>query len=313
MKLQQLRYALEVYKQNLNVSDAAEVLFTSQPGISKQIRLLEEEIGVPIFVRQGKRLVSVTEPGEMVLSIAERILRDSQNIQKIGQDFAKKDTGKLNIAATPLWGKYHFPKIVQNFIQSFPEVKLSLQTGSLDYIYFLLENSQADLGIIAGNAIADSECHSLPFDSLKYQLIIRKNHPLKDKQLIDLQDLINYPILCEKCLCQNTNNFQNKFAEMALDTPDIIMTTDETDMIFSLVKQKYGIGIVSQFVLPNDDDFIVKDLSHLFADIPLSLILKNNQYLHGYALHFIEQISHRFNAPLLQKLLYQPITEDYSI
>ncbi|MBR5675907.1 MAG: LysR family transcriptional regulator, partial [Neisseriaceae bacterium] len=113
MKLQQLRYALEVYQQNLNVSEAAEVLFTSRPGISKQIKLLEEEIGIAIFVRQGKRLVAVTEPGKMVLAIADRILRDTQNIQKIGDDFAQKDTGKLAVAGVDCWVKLKFNHIFQ--------------------------------------------------------------------------------------------------------------------------------------------------------------------------------------------------------
>ena len=313
MKLQQLRYALEVYKQGLNVSVAAEVLFTSQPGISKQIRLLEEEIGVPIFVRQGKRLISVTAPGEMVLSIADRILRDTHNIKKIGDEFAQKNTGKLSIATIHSWGKYQFPNIFTSFIQEFPEIKIQLKIGNLEEVRFLLENNDADLGIVATHSIDDNELHFLPFDALKYQLMIRKNHPLANKQEITLTDLIHYPILCEEGLCAENTPFQKTFTEMGLDTPDILITSSDSDIINQAVQQKLGIGIISHLSNTQNSELTYKDLSHLFAEIPLYIVLKNNQYLHGYIYRFIEKISAKFNKQRLQQLLYQPIVEDYSI
>lgn len=313
MKLQQLRYALEVYKQNLNVSDAAEVLFTSQPGISKQIRLLEEEIGVPIFVRQGKRLVSVTDAGEMVLAIADRILRDTHNIKKIGDEFAQKNTGKLTIAAISSWGKYQFPNIFTSFIQDFPQVKIYLKTGNLEQVRFLLENNDADLGIVATHTIDDNEFHFLPFDTLKYQLIIRANHPLANKKEITLTDLIHYPILCETGLCDENTPFQKTFTEMGLESPDILMTSPDTDIICQSVQQKLGMGITTHLLNIQNNEICVKDLSHLFAPIPLYIVLKNNQYLHGYIYNFIEKISAKLNKQKLQQLLYQPMAEDYSI
>ncbi|MBQ9725850.1 MAG: LysR family transcriptional regulator [Neisseriaceae bacterium] len=313
MKLQQLRYALEVYKQGLNVSEAAEVLFTSQPGISKQIRLLEEEIGVAIFVRQGKRLIGVTQPGEMVLNIADRILRDTQNIKKIGDEFAKKDSGKLTIAAIHSWGKYQCPNIFTSFIQYFPQVKISLKTGNLEQVRFLLENNDADLGIVATHNIDDNELHFLPFDALKYQLIIRQNHPLANKEKITLTDLIHYPILCEEGLCDENTPFQKTFTEMGIDSPDILMTSPDTDIIYQSVQQKLGIGITTHLLNIQNNEMCVKDLSHLFTPIPLYIVLKNNQYLHGYMYHFIEKIAPQFNKQKLQQLLYQPMVEDYSI
>ena len=313
MKLQQLRYALEVYKQNLNVSDAAEVLFTSQPGISKQIRLLEEEIGVPIFVRQGKRLVSVTDAGEMVLAIADRILRDTHNIKKIGDEFAQKNTGKCTIAAIHSWSKNQFPLVFKQFIQDFPEIKISLKTGNLEQVRFLLENNDADFGIVATHNIEDNDFHFIPFDALKYQLIIRQNHPLADKKEITLTDLIHYPILCETGLCEENTPFQKTFTEMGLESPDILMTSPDTDIIIQSVQQKLGVGITTHLLNMQNNEICVKDLSNLFTPIPLYIVLKNNQYLHGYIYNLIEKISPKLNKQRLQQLLYQPMAEDYSI
>ena len=313
MKLQQLRYALEVYKQNLNVSDAAEVLFTSQPGISKQIRLLEEEIGVPIFVRQGKRLVSVTDAGEMVLAIADRILRDTHNIKKIGDEFAQKNTGKCTIAAIHSWSKNQFPLVFKQFIQDFPEIKISLKTGNLEQVRFLLENNDADFGIVATHNIEDNDFHFIPFDALKYQLIIRQNHPLADKKEITLTDLIHYPILCETGLCEENTPFQKTFTEMGLESPDILMTSPDTDIIIQSVQQKLGVGITTHLLNMQNNEICVKDLSNLFPPIPLYIVLKNNQYLHGYIYNLIEKISAKLNKQRLQQLLYQPMAEDYSI
>ncbi|MBR7059494.1 MAG: LysR family transcriptional regulator [Neisseriaceae bacterium] len=313
MKLQQLRYALEVYLHNLNVSEAAEALFTSQPGISKQIRLLEEEIGTSIFVRQGKRFIAVTEPGEMVLAIADRILRDTKNIKKIGDDFAQKNVGKLSIASIPSWINNKFPSIFGEFIQNFPDVKVSIVNANTDTIRVLLENGEIDIGIAVGNITDFGELHCLPFDKLKYCLIVRKNHQLANKKLITLSDLNNYPILAEEIMCDEALQFTQKFVESGLDTPEIIMKSSDNHIIAQLVQQKFGIGIVSHYFNINNDDIIVKDISNLFDDIHLNILLKNNYYLRGYLYEFIEKISPNLDRNTLQRLLYQPIVDDYSI
>lgn len=313
MKLQQLRYALEVYQNNLNVSEAAEALFTSQPGISKQIRLLEEEIGVAIFVRQGKRLIAVTEPGEKVLAIADRILRDTKNIKKIGDDFAQKNIGKLSIASIPSWINNKFPNIFGEFIQDFPDVKVSIINANANTIKTLLENGEIDIGIAVGNVSDFGELHCLPFDKLQYRLIVRKNHQLANKEDITLSDLNNYPILAEEIMCDESLQFTQKFVEHGLDTPEIIMKSSDSNIIVQLVKQKFGIGIVSHYFNVDSDDVIVKDLSNLFDDVHINILLKNNYYLRGYLYEFIEKISPNLDKNTLQKLLYQPIVDDYSI
>ncbi|MBR0128526.1 MAG: LysR family transcriptional regulator, partial [Neisseriaceae bacterium] len=272
MKLQQLRYALEVYQQNLNVSEAAEVLFTSQPGISKQIKLLEEEIGVAIFVRQGKRLVAVTEPGKMVLAIADRILRDTQNIQKIGDDFAQKDTGKLTVAGVDCWIKLKFNQIFQQFAQNFPAVQLCLKTGSPRTIRTLLENGDADIGISTGEKEHYPELHCLPFDAVQYRLLVRKNHQLADKENISLYDLSHYPILAEEIMCDELSPLTQSFIVSGLEMPEMIMSSSDSFQIAQLVQQKFGIGIVSHYFQNNNNELIMRDLSHLLPDISLNIL-----------------------------------------
>ena len=131
MKLQQLKYLREVVRRGLNVSEAAEALYTSQPGISKQIRLLEDELGVQILVRHGKRVVDLTEPGRIIVEIAERMLQDAENLKGVGREFGQEDTGALSIATTPTQARYALPAVVQQFIKHHPRVRLSLREGSV--------------------------------------------------------------------------------------------------------------------------------------------------------------------------------------
>lgn len=313
MKLQQLRYCLEVYKQKLNVSEAAEVLFTSQPGISKQIRLLEEEIGVPIFVRQGKRLVGVTQAGEMVLAIADRILRDAQNIKKIGDDFSRTDTGTLTIASILAWSKNAFSPIFVDFCQEFPNCSVSLKTCTSQTVIDLLEKDEADIGISCGNPENWENVHYFPFTHLKPHLIVRKNHPLAHKETIHWSDFLQYPLLLESVLTDDDKFFLQNFVEYGLEKPEILLTSSDLNTIFSLVAQKMGIGVVVSDVSDGHPEIISKDLSHLIKPIPLYLVLKSNHYLKSYAYRFMEKIAPQFNAGNLKKLLYQPIVEDYSI
>src|SRR6185369_14905105 len=147
MKLQQLRYLREVVRRGLNVSEAAEALYTSQPGISKQIRLLEDELGVQILVRHGKRVVDLTEPGRIIVEIAERMLQDSENLRAVGKEFGKEDTGALSIATTPTQARYAVPAVMQGFIKRHPRVRLNLREGTPDQIAELVMSGAVDVGI----------------------------------------------------------------------------------------------------------------------------------------------------------------------
>src|SRR5918912_781662 len=151
MKLQQLRYLREVVRRGLNVSEAAEALYTSQPGISKQIRMLEDELGVQILVRHGKRVVDLTEPGRIIVDIADRMLKDADNLRAVGQEFGKEDTGALRLATTPTQARYALPSVVQQFVLRHPRVRLSLREGSPEQIVELVTEAAVDLGIVTEN------------------------------------------------------------------------------------------------------------------------------------------------------------------
>ena len=180
MKLQQLRYTLEVYRHNLNVSEAAEALFTSQPGISKQIRLLEDELGIQIFIRNGKRVVAVSEPGKQVLQVAERMLRDAQNIKKIGAEFSEQDAGSLTIATTHTQARYVLPKIIADFVARFPKVQLSIKQGPPNTICDMVMNGDADFAIATEEIDDYPELSKLPCYQWNRSVVVPDGHPLLD-------------------------------------------------------------------------------------------------------------------------------------
>ena len=171
MKLQQLRYALEVYRHNLNVSEAAEALFTSQPGVSKQIRLLEEELGIQIFIRSGKRIISVSQPGKAVLQTAERILHDIQNIKNIGYEFTKQDNGVLTIATTHTLARYILPPIIAEFIGMYPKVSLNIKQGTPSDIQQMVSEGKVDFAITPELPETVEELRNIPCFRWHYGLI----------------------------------------------------------------------------------------------------------------------------------------------
>lgn len=178
MKLQQLRYALEVYRHNLNVSEAADALFTSQPGVSKQIRLLEEELGIQIFIRSGKRIVSVSQPGKDVLQIVERVLHDIQNIKNIGKEFTRHDKGMLTIATTHTQARYALPNVIAEFVQHYPKVRLNIRQGSPSAIAQMVADGEADFAIATEANDAGHELRRIPCSFWTYGVVVPNHHPL---------------------------------------------------------------------------------------------------------------------------------------
>ena len=178
MKLQQLRYICEVARQNLNLSNAAEFLHTSQPGISKQIRSLEEELGIDIFVRHGKRVVAVTEPGKAVLDIAQRILKDVENLKQVGEQFTEEDKGRLTIATTHTQARYALPRIIHQFTKRYPEVRLSLRQGSPTQISEMVASGEADIAIATEAIELYEDLVMLPCYQWNRCVLVQPGHPL---------------------------------------------------------------------------------------------------------------------------------------
>lgn len=316
MKLQQLRYALEVYRHNLNVSEAADALFTSQPGISKQIRLLEEELGIQIFIRSGKRVVSVSQPGKAVLEISERILRDVQNIKNIGSEFTGHDSGSLTIATTHTQARYALPHIVAEFVKRYPKVNLTIKQGSPSAIAQMVSNGEADIAIVTEQLDNHADLRKLHCYEWNHAVIVPKNHPLLDcKNPLSIEDLADFPLITYEFAFHAGSSISRAFAKAKLEQPEIALAAADTDVLKTYVKLGLGAGLMAKMAYnpQTDQDLELIDASHLFEPSPTWIAIRADTYLRGYTYDFINMFAPHLTRETIDRNLYAPITEDFSI
>ncbi|STZ75437.1 CysB family HTH-type transcriptional regulator [Bergeriella denitrificans] len=316
MKLQQLRYALEVYRHNLNVSEAAEALFTSQPGISKQIRLLEEELGIQIFIRSGKRVVSVSQPGKAVLEISERILRDVQNIKNIGSEFTELDSGALTVATTPTQARYALPHIVADFVKRYPKVRLTIKQGSPSAIAQMVSNGEADIAIITEKLDDHPELRRLHCSEWTHAVVVPHNHPLLDcRNPLDIRDLASFPLITYEFAFNPGSSIARAFQKARIEQPEVVLAAADTDVLKTYVKLGLGVGLMAKMAYhpQNDSDLQLVDAAHLFEPSPTWIAVRGDTYLRGYTYEFIEMFAPKLNREAVDRMLYTPIVEDFSI
>src|SRR3982750_3606551 len=253
MKLQQLRYLTEVARRGLNVSEAAEVLHTSQPGVSKQIRALEDELGVEVFVRHGKRLVAITEPGKAVVTIAERILSEAQNLRRAGEEFANDALGTLTISATHTQARYALPKAVAAFKRRYPKVRLIIHQGNPTQLCEQVIRGEADL-CVATEAISDyPELVSMPIYQWNRCVVVPAKHPLLKSTPLTLEKLAEYPIVTYDFAFANRSLVQKAFESRAL-TPNVVLSALDSDVIKTYVELGLGIGILAKMAFDPKGD-----------------------------------------------------------
>ena len=289
MKLQQLRYLREVARQGLNLSVAAEKLHTSQPGISKQIKLLEDELGVQILVRNGKRVVAMTEPGKIILEIAERVLGDSDNLKRVAEEFSHEDTGTLTIATTHTQARYALPRAIKQFTRRYPKVRLRLRQGNPTQIAEMTSSGEADM-CIATEAIAlFDELVMLPCYDWNRSVIVPPDHPLIKEKKISLEAVAKYPIITYDFAFTGRSKMQGAFESRGL-TPNIVLTAIDADVIKTYVELGLGVGIVASMAYDPKRDHHLRaiDASHLFEPSTTRIGLRRNFYLRGYLYDFIE-------------------------
>jgi LysR family transcriptional regulator, cys regulon transcriptional activator len=289
MKLQQLRYVTEVVRRGLNVSEAAEALHTSQPGVSKQIRALEDELGIQVFARHGKRLVAVTEPGKQVISIAERILAEAQNLRRAGEEFANDQLGTLTIAATHTQARYSLPKTVAAFKRRYPRVKLVIHQGNPTQICEQVLTGEADV-CVATEAIADyPELVSMPVYQWNRCVVVPPKHPLLKSTPLTLEKLSEYPIVTYDFAFANRSLVEKAFELRGLQ-PNVVLTALDADVIKTYVELGLGVGILAKVAFDPKRDRSLRsiDASHLFESSTTRLGIKRNAYLRRYAYEFIE-------------------------
>lgn len=301
MKLQQLRYLCEVANQGLNLSKAAEALHTSQPGISKQIRLLENELEIDIFVRNGKRVVKVTPPGQVILEIAERMLRDAKNLKQVGQEFANEATGSLTIATTHTQARYALPAAIKHFTARYPKVKLILRQGNPTQIAELVTSGEADIAIATEAIELFHELVMLPCYQWNRCIIVSPRHPLLKLEKLTLEAIAQYPIITYDFAFTGRSKINQAFDAKGL-VPNVVLTAIDADVIKTYVELGLGIGILAQMAFePKRDKHLRSiDASHLFEPSTTRIGISRNSYLRGYVFDFIEIFAPHLNPAVVK-------------
>ena len=313
MKLQQLRYLREVVKRGLNVSEAAEALYTSQPGISKQIRLLEEELGVQILVRHGKRVIDLTEPGRLIVEIADRMLQDADSLKAVGREFGNEDTGALSIATTPTQARYALPSVVQRFRAQHSRVRLNLREGSPEQIVDLVASGAVDVGIVTELYPQEERLVLLPCYQWNRAVITRHDHPLlKDKQLT-LEAIARYPIVTYDFAFNPGSPIGKAFEAKGIKL-NIALTAVDADVIKSYVELGVGVGIIAKMAFNpgRETGLRLLDASHLFEPSMTRIAVRRNAYLRRYVYDFIELFAPHLSRSVVEKTMRGPGT-DYEL
>ena len=301
MNFQQLRAVRETARSGFNLTDVAEVLHTSQPGISRQIRELEDELGVEIFVRAGKRLTGLTPPGEVVLPIVERLLLDADNLKRASEDFTAQDSGKLSIAATHSQARYALPMVVRDFRQLFPHVTLSLHQGSPQQVAAMLLSGEADIGV-ATEALAHYEqLLALPCYRWTHSIVVPPGHELlQHAEPVTLAQLARHPIITYEPGYTGRAHIDDAFAGAGLK-PSIVLSAMDADVIKTYVELGMGVGIVASIAFDAERDRSLRalDAGHLFEVNLTRLAIRRGTWLRGYAYSFIQA----FAAPLTRQVV----------
>ncbi len=313
MNLHQFRFVQEAVRRNLNLTETAKALHTSQPGVSKAIIELEEELGVDIFARHGKRLKQVTEPGQHILESIQVILREVANLKRIGEEFSSQDSGRFSIAATHTQARYVLPSRVARLRGLYPKVQISLHQGTPEQVAKMLLEETAEIGV-ATESLADyPELVTLPCYDWQHVLVIPEAHPLAQQQRITLEMLAEHPLITYHPSFTGRTRIDQAFAQRHL-TPDIVLEAIDSDVISTYVLHGLGIGIVAEMAVADDSKpgLVYHPMGHLFGSNVTRVAFKRGIYLRNYVYEFAELLSER----LPRKLVHKAMTghyEDYAL
>ena len=305
MNLQQLRYLNEIVRRGLKISAAADALYTSQPGISKQIKLLEDELGIEIFVRNGKRIVAITEPGKAVLEIAQRMLHDADNLKQVSEEFHSQNSGHLTIATTHTQARYALPPVVKKFIKRYPGVKLGLHQGNPTQIAEQVLSGEADIGIATESLALYDELVTLPCYEWNHCVITPTNHPLLNEKKLSLAKIAQYPIITYDFAFSGRGKINAAF-EASNIQPNIALTAIDADVIKTYVELGLGIGILAKmaFIPERDKHLRMMDAGHLFKPSTTRIAIRKNEYLRGYTYDFIELFAPHLTREVVAKAMH---------
>ena len=314
MNLQQLKYLCAIVDNGLNVSDAAEALYTSQPGISKQVRQLEDELGLRVFVRQGKRLASLTPAGEVVVATARRALREIGNLKRVADEFRSEDSGVLGIATTHTQARYVLPPVLAKFATRFPKVRLVLHQGNPVQVAEQTRNGDVDVGI-ATEALGDyPDLVALPCYRWNRGVLVPKGHPLARTRPLTLEALAAYPIGTYDFAFTGRTAINAAFSAKGLE-PNVVLSALDSDVIKTYVELGMGVGIVAKMAYDADKDtsFEMLDASHLFAASMTRLALRRGVFLRGYVYEFISLFAGQYTKSAVDAALAETPAADEAL
>lgn len=304
MKLQQLRYILEVAKHDLNVSATALSLYTSQPGISKQIRLLEDELGIEVFARSGKHLTRITPAGEAILEISAEILLKIESIKKVSQEFSNERKGSLSIATTHTQARYALPLAITEFIKSYPDVSLHMQQGTPMQISEMAASGKVDFAIATEALSHFSDLIMMPCYRWNRSVVVPKDHPLAEVSQLTLQDIAKYPIVTYVFGFTGRSKLDDAFKQQGLD-PKVVFTAVDSDVIKAYVRLNLGVGIIASMAFDPkvDRDLVALDASHLFESSTTQIGFRKGTFLRGYMFEFINLFAPHLTPDIVRDVM----------
>ncbi|MDO8298306.1 CysB family HTH-type transcriptional regulator [Lacisediminimonas sp.] len=304
MNLHQLRFVREAVRQGFNLTEAAKALFTSQPGVSKAIIELEEELGVDIFARHGKRIRGLTEPGRAVLQSAELILKEIDSLKRIGNEFAAQDTGSFTIATTHTQARYALPKVVQAFAQRYPKVRLSLLQGNPRQVADMVLRDQADIAIATESIAEVAGLVSLPCYQWEHMVVVPPDHALLKSRSLTLEEIAAWPLITYDAAFAGRNKIDKAFSMRGLK-PDVLLEAIDADVIKTYVELGMGVGIIAGMAYDAERDVNLRAIpaGHLFGTNVSRVALKQGAYMRGYVYTFIELMTPTVNRKLIDQVM----------
>ncbi|OOF55914.1 transcriptional regulator CysB [Rodentibacter genomosp. 2] len=301
MKMQQLRYIVEIVNQNLNVTEAANALYTSQPGISKQVRLLEDELGLEIFERNGKHIKSITPAGKKIIAIARELLVKAESIKSVACEYTRPNHGVLRIATTNTQARYMLPSVIERFSKQYPNVSLHIHQGSPTQIHDALVSGEVDLAITTEAPYLFDDLIQLPCYLWNRSAIVKKDHPLAQVKNLTIEELGQYPLVTYTFGFTGVSDLDYAFNAAGI-LPNIVFTATDADVIKTYVRLGLGVGIMASMAHTElDDDLIAIDASHLFPSSMTQIAFKHSTFLRNYMYDFIEYFSPHLTRSIVEK------------
>jgi LysR family transcriptional regulator, cys regulon transcriptional activator len=308
MNLQQFRFVRETIRRNFNLTEAARALYTSQPGVSKAIMEFEQELGVQIFERHGKRIKGLTKPGQAVAQVVDRINREVENLKKVSDEYAKRDQGSLVIACTHTQARYALPKVIPAFRAQFPKVRLALAEGSPTQLADMVLSGEADVAIATESLAQTPGLASVPCYRWEHSVVCHPDHPLavhyKEHKTVTLADLAKYPIVTYDLAFSGRRNIDDAFGSSGLQ-PDIVLAAIDADVIKTYVRVGLGIGIIAAMAYDEKQDsgLFSIPVGHLFGTQTSRVAIRAGEFLRDYVYTFIEMLAPQLSSEEIRALI----------